>query len=146
MIDSWIPALATLAGVGITLFFTNRREAKRLKHEREMKLREERLKAYATFARVTKNIDASEPYQTKDLAEAHSTIELLTDNSELQQATEQLWVAALRWRKVASHHYEKGVENPYAQPDTEHARDSVDQRRNEFLRLAKEDLELETTQ
>ncbi len=132
--------IGTLGAVWLTLFLTNRREAKRLEHERQMKIREERLRAYATLARLTKSVEATEPYQSKDVAEAHSEIEMLTDNSKLKVAADRLLGDALRWRKKARDWYIEGAENPYSHPEVVHARETTDRARNEFIRLAKEEL------
>jgi hypothetical protein len=45
--------MAGLGAVGITNYYNNQREARRLDHERKMKLRDDRQKAYATMARIT---------------------------------------------------------------------------------------------
>jgi len=67
----WVAA-ASLLATAITLFFTNRREAKLQEYEQERQereieerrwatLREERLRAYSTFAKLTKIVDAKNP-------------------------------------------------------------------------------------
>jgi len=124
------------------------RERRRLEHEQEIQrleieerrwstLREERLRAYSTFARLTKTVDAENPSPAPALAEAHSEIEMLTDNPELTTAAAvllQRWgVAWERSRKAL----EAGAENPYGMPEFQTLRDELDSRRTIFLRLAR---------
>ena len=47
---SVITATATVVTVIATLYFPDHREARKLRHEAAMKLRDDRLKAYATIA------------------------------------------------------------------------------------------------
>ena len=85
--------LAAVLTVGVTLFFTNRREVQRLDYELKMKIREERQKAYATMARITKNMKVSNPLEIADLAEAHSEIEMLTEDHRLLISSQAaVWV------------------------------------------------------
>jgi hypothetical protein len=55
-------------------------ERGRQRHDRELRLRDDRIRAYAAFARRMNWVAAREPLDTRELAEAHSEIELLTDN------------------------------------------------------------------
>jgi hypothetical protein len=71
---SWAAIVTTtstlMAGRGavwITNYYNDQREARRLDHERKMKLRDDRQKAYATMARITKNMKVNEPYEIGDL-------------------------------------------------------------------------------
>jgi hypothetical protein len=123
-----------------TLYFTDRREARKLKHDAAMKLRDDRLKGYATMARLTKGVDPEEPYQSKDLADASAEIELLTGNPDLKQAADDLLRTMLDWRGEATKWYEKGHKtNLYSIPSVRQARDAVETTRAEFIRLAKEE-------
>jgi hypothetical protein len=109
-----IPAAVTLLAVALTLFFTNRREAKGLEHERELqreqgeeqrftKLREERLKAYADLNRMTAffntyggTADVREGLsQLENLKRAYSEIELLTDDQGVLDAAADLVAEAV---------------------------------------------------
>jgi hypothetical protein len=110
-----IPAAVTLLAVALTLFFTNRREAKRLEHERELqreqgeeqrftKLREERLKAYADLNRMTAvfnpyvdTADLQEGFsRLENLKKAYSQIELLTDDERVLDAAADLFEVAVK--------------------------------------------------
>ena len=59
-----------------------------------MKLRDDRQKAYATMARITKNMEVSEPYEIGDIVDTHSEIEILTEDPRVSEAAEQLLHAA----------------------------------------------------
>jgi hypothetical protein len=59
-----------------------------------MKLRDDRQKAYATMARITKNMEVSEPYEIGDIADTHSEIEIPTEDPWVSEAAEQLLHAA----------------------------------------------------
>ena len=145
------PAVALLS-TAVTLWFTNRGEEKRQEYEKarqEMEieerrwatLREERLRAYSTFARLTKMVDAKNPSPEKELAEAHSEIEMLTDNAELILAATILlrdWGEAWEYgRRVIEEE-----ENPYSTEEFVSMRDRLDGRRTVFMRLAKDDTKL----
>ncbi len=143
------PAVALLS-TAVTLWFTNRGEEKRQEYEkarqeREIEerrwatLREERLRAYSTFARLTKRVDARNPSPEKELAEAHSEIEMLTDNAELILAATILlrdWGEAWEHGRRA---IEEGGEEPYSTAEFINMRDRLDGRRTVFMRLAKDE-------
>jgi hypothetical protein len=63
-------------------------------HERKMKLRDDRQKAYATMARITKNMEVSEPYEIGDIVDTYSEIEILTEDPRVSEAAEHLLHAA----------------------------------------------------
>jgi len=142
--------VAALLSTVITLFFTNRREAKRQEYEQERQereieerrwatLRDERLRAYSTFARLTKMVDAKNPSPETALGEAHSEIEMLTDNAELILAATillQEWGEA--WES-AQRVIEEGEESPYSTAEFINFRNRLDSRRTVFMRLAKDE-------
>jgi len=90
LIAPLVGVAGALIGVGLGHFFNDRREAKRLEHEQKMKIREERLQAYATMARITKTIDPLQSPTQADLGQALSEIELLSENDKLQQCARTL--------------------------------------------------------
>lgn len=148
-----ITALATLLGVVLTLLITTRttnsREAKRLQHEREMKLREDRQKAYATMARITKGMDVDDPLQIDDLAEAHSEIEMLTEDLQVLDAAEQVLHAAHAARQKMAHKKD-ATEDSTSHPahrelairGFEDAKADLDKYRTAFINLARKELNL----
>jgi hypothetical protein len=111
-----------------------------LEDRRLSKLREDRLKAYATLARVTKMVEAPDPLQVRDLAEAHSEIELLTDEQPLRDAADRLVQASGQARQKAGQARKVG-RNPYQTPEVKHAKETLDNCRSEFIQLAKEELQ-----
>ena len=140
--------VAALLSTAVTLWFTNRGEEKRQEYEqarqeREIEerrwatLREERLRAYLTFARLTKMVDAKNPSPETALGEAHSEIEMLTDNADLILAATMLlrdWGEAWEYgRRVI----EEGGENPYSTAEFINVRNRLDGRRTAFMQLAK---------
>jgi hypothetical protein len=76
------------------------RDRRRLQHEREMQqlkieerrwstLRDERIRAYATLARLTKRVDESvENPELPAVVEAHSEVGLLAENPKLLISTQ----------------------------------------------------------
>lgn len=137
-----ITAISTLvAGLGavwITNHHNDQREARRLDHERKMKLRDDRQKAYATMARITKHMEVPEPYEIGDLADTHSEIEILTEDPRVLEAAEQLLHAASEARQARAHRNER--ENVLTKRWFEEAKEKLDQRRNEFINLARKEL------
>jgi len=147
-----ITAIATLLGVGLTLLITtvttNSREAKRLQHEQEMKLREDRQKAYATMARITKGMDVDDPLQIDDLAEAHSEIEMLTEDSQVLDTAEQVLHAAHAGRQRMAHKKAAIEEESTAHSARrelairgfEDAKKNLDKYRTDFINVARKEL------
>lgn len=104
--------LASFGTAWITMYWSHKRETRRLGHEKEMQhteleeqrqadLRDQRREAYRTLARITKTIDPTQPYELRDLAEAYSEIELLTESPEVLQAAAHLYDATFQARKLA---------------------------------------------
>jgi hypothetical protein len=154
VVGSTVPLWALLAPSVVALgaiAAAEVREYRRQKHEKAMKavelegqrmskLREERLKAYSTFARLTKSVDAANPSPAPPLVEAHSEIEMLAENPELRKAADgllQTWVSA--WQS-ARNALNAGAENPYNAPGFKNHRKSLDAQRSAFIQLAKEEL------
>jgi hypothetical protein len=92
--------VAGLGGVWITNHYNDQRDARRLDQEWKMKLRDDRKSAYATMARITKSMDVDDPLKIDDLAEAHSEIEMLTEDSQVLDAAEQVLYAAHAGRQA----------------------------------------------
>jgi len=84
-----------------------------LEDRRLSRLREDRLKAYSTLARLTKVVEAEEEYPHKAIAEAHSEIELLTDNRPLQEAAWKVFQASADAWQVGRTAFDKGIKHPY---------------------------------
>jgi hypothetical protein len=133
-----ITAVSTLLGVVFTLLVTNNRETKRLQHEREIKLTEERQKAYAAMARITKNMDVPDPLEINDLAEVHAEIEMLSDDAQVLDTAEKLLGAAHRGRQAKANKDECDL--PHVREEFEEAKEELDQRRTEFINLARNEL------
>jgi hypothetical protein len=144
------PSLAAVAAI----VAAEVRDRRRLDHEREMQqleleerrlstLREERLRAYSTMARLTKIVDAENPDPAPDLAEAHSEIEMLTDNPELTTAAAvlmQAWGDAWDRARAA---LEAGAENPYGSSEFKTLKELLDRHRTTFIRLARDEMKVE---
>ena len=103
-----------------------------------MKPRDDRQKAYATMARITKNMEVSEPYEIGDLADTHSEVEILTEDPRILEAAEQLLYAASEARQARAHRNER--ENVHTKRWFDEAKDKLDQRRNGFIDLARKEL------
>jgi hypothetical protein len=134
------PAITGLLGVVLTLYYTNRREANRQEHERTSMLREEKRQAYATMARITKRIQATEPHTDTDLAQALSEIELVTDNTNLIDTSGSLVQAMAEARSVLWDLEEANFKRPFRTPRYREAKRRVEEQRAEYLRLAKDEL------
>jgi hypothetical protein len=145
------PSVVALAAI-IAADLSNRRslkaarETQQREHEERLmsKLREERLRAYATFARLTKTVEdeRGDPSPMLARAEAHSEIEMLTDNPKLKTVADailQLWIEVWQLVKGAR---EDGVADPYAEPGIREKWAHLDSDRNTFIRLAKDEVQL----
>jgi hypothetical protein len=122
-LPTWLAVLLALASPIVAVVAIGAgelRDRRRLEHEREMqeleehrmtRLREERLRAYSTFARLTKTVEAENPTPGPALAEAHSEIEMLTDNPELRTAAAVLLQAWGEAWNIARAELERGADN-----------------------------------
>ena len=149
-----ITAFATLMGVGLTLLITTRttnsREANRLQHEQEMELREDRQRAYATMARTTKGMDVDDPLQIDDLAEAHSEIEMLTEDPLVLEAAGKVLYAAHAVRQATAHKKNAIEDESASHPGHkelaisgfEDAKQNLDKCRTVFINVARKELGL----
>lgn len=111
-----------------------------LEGQRIAKLREERLKAYSSFARLTKTVDYKNESPAAPLVEAHSEIEILADNPELRKAADSLletWVSA--WESASSAH-KAGSPNPFQTPGFKNRKGLLHAHREAFIEFAKEEL------
>ena len=130
--------MAGLRAAWITNYYNDQREARRLDHERKMKLRDDRQNAYATMARITKNMEVSEPYEIGDLADTHSVIEILTEDPRVLEAAGQLLHAASEARQARVHRNK--TENVHTKRWFDEAKEKLDQCRNGFIDLARKEL------
>ncbi len=135
-----IGAFTTLLVLIATLTFNYFSNAQRLAHERNMKLHEERLQAYAAMARVTKTIVATSPHENTDLAEAHAEIQLVTDNRELINIASGLVETMDGARGIRWELEQEGNPNPFDDPKLKVPKERVERERAEFIRRAKDDL------
>jgi len=83
---------------------------------------------------------AHEEPNTRELAEAYSEIDLLTDNDKLKEAAILLLEAVVKARDTARSTINQGGENPYGTPQYITVRDLWGKSRSDFIRLAKEEL------
>jgi hypothetical protein len=96
----------------VAIVLAGLRERTRPKHEREMRLRDERLRAYLTLARTTRGVDPTQPYDMADVAEALSEVELLTESPEVLEAATTLHGATALARRVVRKRYTAGDPRP----------------------------------
>lgn len=125
-----IGVLGVVLGAVVTQVFTERRENNRAQqdrrtqsqregherqlqdqqreHERKSWLLAERRRAYAHLATLTTVVDKSQPYELKDLAEAYSEIEMLSNYGAVVASAWDLYGAQFRARKKARELVEEG--------------------------------------
>ena len=125
-----VGVLGVVLGTAITQIFTERREnnkaqqdrkaqSQREAHERRLQeqqrehervqwLLAERRRAYAQLASLSATVSKSKPYELKDLAEAHSEIELLSDSGAVVASAWDLYGAQFQARKKARELAEAG--------------------------------------
>ncbi len=162
VVSPLLGALIAVGGVVATIIFTNRRESNRQGHEQQLArdrqeherllkeaeleegrmttLRAERLRAYSTLARLTKSAKVEDEDPVPALAEAHSEIEMLTDDPKLKTSSDvllQTWIDVWQTTRRAS---DRGAHDPFAEPDFKIKWDLMDAHRNNFIRLAKQEL------
>jgi hypothetical protein len=152
------PSVVAVAAI-VTAELSNRRSltAAREAQDRELEerrwatLRDERIRAYAALARLTKqvNVSASQP-ELPAVAEAHSEVELLADNPNLRQVADDLfftWEGA--WRSVRRA-IDAGEPDPYNMSGYKNVRELLRGLWAAFIELAREEIKAtpreETTQ
>lgn len=149
-LPTWLVVLLGLASPLVALVAVvaaELRERNRLKHGERMqlgefeaqrlsKLREDRLQAYSTLARLTKVIQPAQTEKVTDLVEILSEIELLADDPQLFKTAGK--VAGLVAR--TSYELNKFNQGRTTQAEVDSARDELNECRREFIRLAKEEL------
>jgi len=141
-LPTWVAVVLGLAPAivaVVAIVADSLRERGRRQHEMAKGVREERVRAYATFARLTKWVDESQPYKYTDLAEAHAEIELLADDAKLREEAGLLLQTAMLWRKTARDFHEKGG-GTARKEKIKAAKEQVDEHRAAFVRLAKKEL------
>jgi hypothetical protein len=115
------------------------RQEREIEERRWATLREERIRAYATMARLTKTVEPEVEDPVPALAEAHSEIEMLTDDPQLRTRADvllQLWIDV--WQSVKKARNE-GVENPYDVQEIKIKWNLMDGHRTTFIQLAKDE-------
>ena len=85
-------------------------------------LRDERTRAYSTLARLMATAAAGAPEPVRELSDAHSEIELLTDDDRVGEAAGELVQVVRQAWLTARNSHDSGVENPYATPQFETTR------------------------
>ncbi len=82
---------------------THQRELKEmeLKEARQQRLRDDRIKAYIEFARLTYTYKTNDPAAAVEVLTAHSAIEILGSSHETREAAEQLRNQILKLRQIA---------------------------------------------
>jgi hypothetical protein len=115
-------------------------ERSRQRHERALRLRDDRLRAYAALARLTNSVAAHEPLKTREFSEAYSEIEMLTDSAQLKEAANRLLEATVEAWHTARNTVEQGGGDPYGTPQYNVVRNRLEECRRDFIRLAQEEL------
>jgi hypothetical protein len=131
-------ALATPAVAAVAILAERDRQEREIEERRWATLREERIRAYATMARLTKTMNPeAEEDPVPALAEAHSEIEMLTDDHQLKVYADALlgdWKALWKFVQEAR---EQGVENPTGMSGFKVKWDLIDYNRDAFIKRAK---------
>jgi hypothetical protein len=149
-LPTWLVVLLGLTGPVVALVAivaAELRERNRQNHEQKLqraeleaqrlsRLREDRLQAYSTMARVTKVIRPAPPEKIADLVEILSEIELLTDDPQLFETAGKLVALAGDTRMTAW----RRQEGRATQKEVERTKKELTECRREFVRLAKEEL------
>jgi hypothetical protein len=115
--------VASFGTAWITVILANKRDLRRLDHERDRQqaeleerrltdLRDRRREAYRTLAKTTKSVDPTQPYDMTDVAEAISEVEVLTESPAVLEAATSLLGATAQARKVARKSYTAGHQHP----------------------------------
>jgi hypothetical protein len=120
------------------------RDRRRIKHERESRLRDERIGAYRKLlvATSTAHVDRE---GVEALSQAYAEISLLASTDELDRAAARVWTSYGNTQKIAAK-----SQNPRNPPRAEtslfvqHLR-RAEAARDQFLKLAREDLQVART-
>jgi hypothetical protein len=107
------------------------------------KQREERLQAYRTMAMLTATVDPTEPYELKDLADAYTEIELISDSPEIIDAAWRLYGDTFRARKAAREVWQAGIRPAEQDESVRLAIEKSHERRDRFIQAVKTDLSRE---
>jgi hypothetical protein len=136
-----VVALATLAGVSITLYFTHRREEKRLEQERFLKLRDDRLRAYASLVRGAERTEAGKPPIDYDMEAVVAEIELLAEDARIVRAARELADAVSVYRGLRNDGLAAEIaEDPDFPPHVFASFERLQEKRSLLIRLAREEL------
>ncbi|MDP9476837.1 MAG: hypothetical protein M3R38_14315, partial [Actinomycetota bacterium] len=111
-------------------------------HDRRQWLLAERRRVYAHLASLSATVDKSKPYELKDLAEACSEIELLSDSGAVVASARDLYGAQFRARKKAREMAEAGLIPEEEEEYIKLHRDK-DMHRENFIENARHDLGLD---
>lgn len=159
-----VGVLGVVLGVAVTQIFTERRENNRALHERKSQsqresherrqqdeqrdhdrrswLLTERRRAYANLATLTATVDKSKPYELKDLAEAYSEIEMLSDSGAVVASAWDLYGAQYRARRRARELAEEG-RVPEEEEEYLRLHRDKDVHRENFIECARHELGLD---
>jgi hypothetical protein len=144
-IPLWV---AVVIGLGpsvvavVALVAAELRDRRRLAHEREMQLNNERRQAYATLARLTRGVDFHKLESVREVQEAYAMVELLGEDPKLLKIADDLvrtWSGA--WRSARDAH-EEGA-NPWDAPGYRNVANLVRDLRRAFIDRAREELGVE---
>jgi hypothetical protein len=118
------------------------RDLRRLKQEREGRLRDERISAYRRLlvATTTAHVDRA---GVAALSEAYAEISLLARSDELDSAAARVWTSYENTQKVSAR-TQKQSTNPSAIFQKSLKRAEAD--KDQFLQLAREELQVKPTQ
>jgi len=133
---------------------TNSREKEQRAHQRELKeqeleearqqrLRDDRIKAYIEFARLTYTYKTTDPAAIIEVLAAYSAIELLSESPETRVAADQLRTQITELRKVADEVEWVEEQGKTTTTDVRHSlvMDAVVEAWNDFLRIARKELQ-----
>jgi hypothetical protein len=147
-----ITGAVALRVVHVTQGKTNAREKEQREQQRKLKelkleearlqrLRDDGIRAYTDFARLTYTYKTTDPAAVVDVL-AYSTIELLTESSETRDAADRLRTEIIQLREAADEAEWEEEQGRTTTTDVglEYANQQVLDARDEFIRRAKDEL------
>lgn len=126
-----LAAFVAVGGVVATIRYTNQRERHRLEHERDLRLRDERIGAYRRLLAATTTAH-TQSEGVEALAAASAEITLLAGSTELEEAAAKVWVRYGHTQEAARTNASAG--------DFAKALDRARVAREEFRKLARKEL------
>ena len=148
----WTTVVVALIGIGgilLAQLMTNQRERGQRSHQerlkekdleeaRQQRLRDDRIKAYAQFARLTIARPTTDTSVTVYLVEAYSAITLLGGSVEAMGAAKQLYSRTLNLRRLATEVQWEGTTTP--DKTYREASDAVAVAYEEFINITRTDI------